>query len=75
MFKIIGTASCPYCLRAEDLLNSLDFEIEKVVLTTPEEKTAFKALGFDTVPQIYRDDFLIGGYDDLKQVIKDKLAW
>lgn len=74
-FKIIGTASCPHCIKAERLLEALDYPYTKELLDTDEKKAAFKALGFTTVPQIYRGDFLIGGHSDLVQAIKDKLAW
>ncbi len=74
-FKIIATETCPHCARAIDLLNLLGYPYEKEILDTPEKKLAFKESGFSTVPQIYRDDFLIGGADDLVAVIKDKLKW
>lgn len=75
MFRIIATDSCPYCHAAKDLLEALDFQYEVEVLDTPEKKAAFKEAGFSTVPQIYRDDFLIGGHSDLVATIKDRLAW
>lgn len=75
MFKIIATETCPHCHAAKDLLSALDFPYEVEVLDTVEKKEAFKASGFTTVPQIYRDDFLIGGHSDLVSTIKDKLAW
>jgi glutaredoxin len=75
MFKIIATETCPHCLAAKDLLDALDFPYEVEVLDTAEKKAAFKASGFETVPQIYRDNFLIGGHSDLVTTIKDKLAW
>ena len=74
-FKIIATETCPHCHAAKDLLELLDYEYEVEVLDTAEKKAAFKEAGFQTVPQIYRDGFLIGGNSDLKQVIKDTLKW
>ena len=59
---------CPYCLRAERLLNSKGVtEITKIrVDLEPEKRTEMMArTGRRTVPQIYIGDTHVGGYDDL----------
>ena len=59
---------CPYCIRAERLLNSKGVtEITKIrVDLDPEKRTEMMArTGRRTVPQIYIGDTLVGGYDDL----------
>ncbi len=63
-----STAGCPYCVRAEHLLNSKGVtEIEKIrVDLNPEERETMMArTGRRTVPQIYIGDTHIGGFDDL----------
>ena len=75
MFKIIATTDCPWCQKAKRLLEMLDCKYEIEVLYTPEEKAAFKASGFTTVPQIYRNGEHIGGYSDLVNLIKEGLSW
>jgi glutaredoxin 3 len=59
---------CPYCVQAERLLVSKGVtDIEKVrVDTDPARRTEMmERTGRRTVPQIYIDDFHVGGCDDL----------
>ncbi|MFZ2302050.1 MAG: glutaredoxin 3 [Gallionella sp.] len=62
------TATCPYCVRAEQLLQRKGVrEIEKIrVDLQPELRVAMmEKTGRRTVPQIYIGDAHIGGYDEL----------
>lgn len=62
------TEFCPYCVAAERLLRSRGVnEIEKIrVDLNPVRRTEMKErTGRRTVPQIYVDDFHVGGFDDL----------
>ena len=62
------TAVCPYCVRAEQLLQRKGVrEIEKIrVDLQPELRAAMmEKTGRRTVPQIYIGDKHVGGYDDL----------
>ena len=62
------SAYCPYCVQAERLLVSKGVtDIEKVrVDTDPARLTEMmEKTGRRTVPQIYIDDFHVGGCDDL----------
>ena len=62
------SAYCPYCVQAERLLVSKGVtDIEKVrVDTDPARRTEMmEKTGRRTVPQIYIDDFHVGGCDDL----------
>lgn len=70
MVKILmySTAVCPYCIRAEQLLQRKGVtSIEKIrVDLQPELRQAMmEKTGRRTVPQIYINDQHIGGYDDL----------
>ena len=59
---------CPYCVQAERLLVSKGVtDIKKVrVDTDPARRTEMmEKTGRRTVPQIYIDDFHVGGCDDL----------
>lgn len=63
-----ATAVCPYCIQAERLLKAKGVaEIAKIrVDLEPELRVAMtQRTGRRTVPQIYIDDFHVGGYDDL----------
>ena len=61
------TAMCPYCVRAERLLEAKGVEIEKIrVDLDPEQKTIMmQKTGRRTVPQIYVGETHVGGFDDL----------
>ncbi|QDX82930.1 glutaredoxin 3 [Denitratisoma sp. DHT3] len=67
-----ATAVCPYCIRAEQLLRRKGVtEIEKVrVDLEPERREEMMARtdGRRTVPQIFIDDFHVGGCDDLYEL-------
>ena len=66
--RMYTTAVCPYCHRAEMLLNSKGVtEIEKIRVdldpSLREEMTS--KTGRRTVPQIYIGDRHLGGFEDL----------
>ena len=68
------TVVCPYCNMAEKLLNRKDMnEIEKIrVDVDPARKEEMMTrTGRRTVPQIYIDDFHVGGFDDLSALDQD----
>lgn len=63
-----STGVCPYCIRAEQLLTHKGVEaIDKirVDLDPGRREEMMTRTGRRTVPQIYIDDFHVGGYDDL----------
>ncbi|MFM2397682.1 MAG: hypothetical protein RLZZ144_932 [Pseudomonadota bacterium] len=62
------TAVCPYCVNAERLLKSKGVtEIEKIRIDLqPDLGTEMRRITQrQTVPQIFIDDFHVGGFDDL----------
>lgn len=68
------TAICPYCVRAEQLLQRKGvWEIEKIrVDLQPELRVAMmEKTGRRTVPQIYISGEHIGGYDELASLDHD----
>ena len=59
---------CPYCQKAKSFLKSKGFSYQEYNIDdTPELKKEMKQRteGAKTVPQIFIDNKLIGGYDDL----------
>lgn len=65
------TAVCPYCVRAQQLLEARGAaQIEKVrVDLDPAQREQMMArTGRRTVPQIYIGDRHVGGYDDLAEL-------
>ena len=67
--KIYTTPSCPYCVRAKMLLNNKGVSFEEVsmydVSSEERQQLAQKTNNYRTVPQIFINDRLIGGYDQL----------
>lgn len=69
-----STAVCPFCIRAERLLNLKGIhDIQKIrVDLDPAAREAMMARTHRrTVPQIYIDDFHVGGFDDLAALDQD----
>lgn len=65
------TAVCPYCVRAEKLLNRKGVhEIEKIrVDLQPEQRDyMIEKTGRRTVPQIFINGVHVGGFDDLAEL-------
>ena len=63
-----STAVCPYCIQALRFLKAkgvTDIETIRVDLDPALRRTMMERTGRRTVPQIYIDDFHVGGYEDL----------
>lgn len=68
------TAACPYCVMAERLLETKGVtEIDKIRVDLQPESRAemMERTGRRTVPQIYIDDFHVGGFDDLSALDRE----
>ena len=65
--KVYTTAYCPFCVQAKRLLDSEKIEFEEINLEGKwDELDALKAkTGMRTVPQIFINDELIGGFQEL----------
>lgn len=68
---IYTTTSCPYCHAAKNLLKARDIEYEEILLETDQQwdELASKSK-MKTVPQIFCDGELIGGFSDLEGLDK-----
>ncbi len=65
---VMPAHTCPYGLKALDLLRRKGFAVDDRHLTTREETDAFKAAQVvRTTPQVFIDGVRIGGYDDLRR--------
>ena len=63
-----STAMCPYCVQAARLLKAkgvTGIATIRVDLDPVQRRTMMERTGRRTVPQIYIDEFHVGGYDDL----------
>ena len=66
--KIFTTATCPFCIRAKDLLAQLgvnDYEEIRVDIDPSQRTVMMEVSGRRTVPQIFIGHQHIGGCDDL----------
>ena len=65
---VMPTHTCPYGLKALDLLRRQGYRVDDRPLTTREQVDAFKAEhGVATTPQAFIDGARVGGYDDLRR--------
>lgn len=62
-----SSAPCPYCSRAKALLSAREIAFEEISLSMDAEgRVALnKKTGMMTFPQIFVDDQLIGGFQEL----------
>ncbi len=66
--RMYSTPVCPFCLRAERLLNSkgvTDIEKIRVDLDPRQREEMINKTGRRTVPQIYIGDRHVGGFEEL----------
>ena len=74
MITIISSESCPYCVAAKQLLESLGYKYEekKVEMGSSELMEIVQISGMMTVPQIYVGEVarenLIWGYSELTEL-------
>lgn len=64
---IYTTLMCPYCLRAKQLLQRKGVDYEEIRIDEDHQQVRIMMARSHrkTVPQIFIDDFHVGGYDDL----------
>ncbi len=72
---IYSSSACPYCVRAKNLLEKKGVAYEELRIDkNPEliDDVVQKSGGRTTVPQIFIDDYHVGGCDELYALEKDK---
>ena len=72
--KIYSKTTCPACVMAKELLDKKGAQYEEIILDNkPEEIQALiNKTGMKTVPQIFINGELIGGYSDLMDMDRQK---
>lgn len=65
--KIYTWTVCPFCVRAKQLLKQKGIPYEEINLDGKDDELEAlrKRTNFKTVPQIFINDKMIGGYTDL----------
>lgn len=71
MFTIYTKDNCTYCDQAKNLLRAkgIPFETLKLGEDVSREELLAKIPTARTMPQILKDDKLVGGYTELKQML------
>lgn len=65
---VLPDHTCPFGVRAKELLEAQGFEVDEHILGSREEVEAFKSeQGVETTPQIFIGGERIGGSDDLER--------
>ena len=69
---ILPDHTCPFGVRAKELLESAGYAVDDRVLRSREEVDAFEdEQGVETTPQVFIDDERIGGSDDLERYLAE----
>ena len=65
--EMYTTGMCPYCVRAKMLLQNKGMEWKEIRVDVDRERLAEMMQRSErrTVPQIFIDDFHVGGFDDM----------
>lgn len=64
---VYSTQVCPYCVSAKRLLEKKGLEYQEIMIDKDPEQRAIMVQKAQrtSVPQIFIDDFHVGGFDDL----------
>jgi glutaredoxin len=67
--------TCPYGMRAKELLETNGFEINDHIFQSHGDADRFmRENGVDTTPQVFIDGERIGGSDELEQYLREHSA-
>lgn len=75
--EIYTIPTCPFCKKAKELLKDNYLDFNEYDISHDEENIRkklgkkFNIQGYVTVPQIIINGTRIGGYSDLKEIVKD----
>lgn len=70
---IYSSMLCPYCNMAKKILQDRNLKFNEIIIdNNPEIKSEMekKSFGKKTVPQIFFNQELIGGFDDLNDLVE-----
>jgi glutaredoxin 3 len=71
---IYTTTYCPYCYAAKALLDSKGVKYKEIDVTKDPaiKRQVMEEIGWRTVPIILINDRLVGGFDDLRALEREK---
>jgi len=71
--ELYTTSACPFCVRAKALLRNKGVQFEEIDVTDDDElreKMTGLAGGRRTVPEVFINGQLVGGYEELRDFDK-----
>jgi len=72
---VLPDHTCPFGVRAKELLEQNGYDVEDRILSTRSDVDAFKEdQGVQTTPQIFIDGERVGGADDLEEYLSKQAA-
>ncbi|QIK77554.1 glutaredoxin [Sphingomonas piscis] len=72
---VLPEHTCPFGVRAKEMLEQAGYEIEEHILESRDEVEAFKdEHGVSTTPQVFIDGERIGGSSDLEAYLAEENA-
>lgn len=72
-FKIYSRSDCGFCAAAKRLLESKGLQYEEIDIDCDQNsRVMLKAQGHKTVPQIWIDEYHIGGYNELTYYLRNE---
>ena len=63
---------CNWCVLIKGLLNKYNLKYHEINLSIEETKDFFKKYNVSTLPQLFNEELLIGGYDNTVKLISPK---
>lgn len=73
---VIGKSDCKWCTYSKEVLTELHLSFTYIPIDDKDARDTIKAsANMKTVPIIYIDKELIGGYNDLVSILSDKKAF
>ena len=74
MYTIYSKPNCSFCLQAKELLeqNNLDFEYLQLGTHYNLDVLMTLAPNAKSLPQVFKDGVLVGGYSDLVEYLKQQ---
>lgn len=70
---VLPDHTCPFGVRAKEMLEQSDFTIDEHILSSRDEVDAFEAEhGVDTTPQVFIDGARIGGSEELEAYLGER---
>lgn len=73
---VYSKPNCNWCVKAKELLNKLHIPYDELVLDVDYDRDELRQLVPEniplTVPQVFHDDYRVGGYEELVEYLDNR---